>query len=193
MSGNDIVDMASAAAESNWKRKGFLEKVFTAQEQQYIREAASPDEMVWKLWSMKESAYKVYTRQYGGRFFAPKKFNSTLLNASAGMVEISDVTYHTVTFSCKKYIYSIARPAGPGNDHFTGCFFRAPRLDHRSQQQFIYEKMVSHYATITGKQIKKIAVIKDRNGIPYLHCSGEKPDIPVSITHHGRFAAYIIY
>lgn len=193
MTGNDIVDMATAAAESNWKRKGFLEKVFTLREQRYIREAVSPEEMVWKIWSMKESAYKVYTRQYGGRFFAPQKLNCTVLNGSAGMVEINAITYHTVTHSSKNYIYSIARPAGTGKDPFTGCCFRVPRHDHRSQQQFIYKKLVSHYAAISGKQKNKIAVIKDRSGIPNLHCSGEKPGIPVSITQHGRYAAYTIY
>jgi len=193
MTGNDIVDMATAAAESNWKRKGFLEKVFTPQEQRYIRETASPDEMVWKLWSMKESAYKIYTRQYGGRFFAPLRFNCTVLNGSAGMVETGNITYHTVTHSSKKYIYSIARPAGAVKVPFTGCCFRAPQHDHRSQQEFIYKKLVSHYAVISGKQKNKIAVIKDRNGIPYLHYIGEEPGIPVSITQHGQYAAYTIY
>ena len=79
MTGNDIVDMATAATESNWKRKGFLEKIFTQKEQEYIHKAASPTQMVWKLWSMKESAYKIYTRQFGGRFFAPLKLSCTLV------------------------------------------------------------------------------------------------------------------
>lgn len=60
MTGNDIVDIKQAAAESNWKRKGFLEKIFTPHEQEYIGQSALPEEMVWKLWSMKESAYNIY-------------------------------------------------------------------------------------------------------------------------------------
>ena len=36
MIGNDIVDLALAQKESNWKRKGFLDKIFTLQEQLFI-------------------------------------------------------------------------------------------------------------------------------------------------------------
>ena len=33
MIGNDIIDLDVAKTESNWKRKGFLDKIFTANEQ----------------------------------------------------------------------------------------------------------------------------------------------------------------
>jgi hypothetical protein len=33
MIGNDVVDLALAQKESNWKRKGFLNKLFTSVEQ----------------------------------------------------------------------------------------------------------------------------------------------------------------
>ena len=59
MVGNDIVDLKHAALESNWQRKGFLNKVFTSSEKQYIQDAENPFQMVWLIWSMKESAYKI--------------------------------------------------------------------------------------------------------------------------------------
>ena len=34
--GNDIVDLNLAKTESNWQRKGFLEKQFTQKEQEEI-------------------------------------------------------------------------------------------------------------------------------------------------------------
>ena len=42
MVGNDIVDLKRAALESNWQRKGFLNKVFTPSEKQYIQDAENP-------------------------------------------------------------------------------------------------------------------------------------------------------
>ena len=36
MIGNDIIDLSLAETESNWQRKGFLEKQFTAKEQAII-------------------------------------------------------------------------------------------------------------------------------------------------------------
>ncbi len=192
MTGNDIIDLATAAVESNWKRKGFIEKIFTLQEQRYIREAALPDEMVWKLWSMKESAYKIYSSQYGGRFFAPQKFNCTLLTGQNGKVKINNNTYHTDTSTAKNYIYSIARSDESGMDTFINYCFRLPQCDPYQQQQIIYKKIINGYASVTGAVKNGLYVFKDKNGIPFLYAENEKIKIPVSITHHGRFAAFTI-
>jgi len=65
MLGNDIVDLDLAKTQSNWRRKNYLDKIFTTEEQLLISSAKRPDEMVWLLWSMKESAYKIYNRKSG--------------------------------------------------------------------------------------------------------------------------------
>jgi len=54
--GNDIVDLQCARKESNWQRKGFLEKQFTDLEQEIIFRVENSFETVWRLWSMKEAA-----------------------------------------------------------------------------------------------------------------------------------------
>lgn len=71
MIGNDLVDLQQAAKDSDWTRKGYLDKLFTASEQFLISTAKSQNQMVWLLWSMKEAAYKVHTRDSGVRSFAP--------------------------------------------------------------------------------------------------------------------------
>jgi phosphopantetheinyl transferase (holo-ACP synthase) len=191
MTGNDIVDITVAAAESDWRRKGFLEKIFTLQEQLYINNAALPNEMVWKLWSMKESAYKIYARQYGGRFFAPQKFGCTLLSATTGLVTFNKVSYQTTTIAAKKYIYSIACLKGLTNTELLSSCFYLPQMEHSKQQQFIYRKIVDCYTSAIGQGKEDTSVVKDKNGIPFLHCSNNL-QIPVSITHHGQFAAFTI-
>lgn len=192
MTGNDIVDITTAAVESNWKRKGFLEKIFTKKEQEYIHHAASPAQMVWKLWTMKESAYKIYTRQFGGRFFAPQKLNCTLLNETEGLVTINTTTYQTHTSNTNDYIYTIARPeVYSGVNFFNNCF-TIPALPAIRQQKFIYENLVTHYAGIKRADKNNFNVLKEKNNIPFLYCKKEKKKIPVSITHHGNYAAFTI-
>jgi phosphopantetheinyl transferase (holo-ACP synthase) len=193
VTGNDIVDITTAAADSNWKRKGFLEKIFTQKEQAYIHNAAAPAQMVWKLWSMKESAYKIYTRQYGGRFFAPQKLSCTILHETAGQVVINNISYQTITSSAKDYIYSIARPEAYGNINFYNCCFTVPQQDYTGQQKFIYEKLVAHYACIQRADKNNFIVLKEKGNIPFLYCKKEKIEIPVSITHHGNYAAFTIH
>lgn len=192
MTGNDIVDLQVAAAENNWRRKGFTEKIFTPQEQQYINYAAKPDAMVWRLWTMKESAYKIYTRQYGGRFFAPQKFSCTLLTGTNGLVAANKICYQTITVTAKDHIYTIARTEGTENTEFINSCFSLPETDPGKQQQFIHTKMVDCCHSLTGELKKNISVVKDKNGIPFLNCNSNL-QIPVSITHHGYFAAFTIY
>jgi phosphopantetheinyl transferase (holo-ACP synthase) len=192
VTGNDIVDITTAAAESNWKRKDFLEKIFTEQEQQYLLNAATPAQMVWKLWSMKESAYKIYTRQYGGRFFAPQKLNCTLLNETIGQVIINNIAYQTFTSTTKDYIYSIARQEVNNKKDFYNCSFAMPQQHYSAQQKFIYEKLIVQYADMKNGDKNNFEIIKEKNNIPFLFCKKEKIKIPVSITHHGNYAAFTI-
>jgi phosphopantetheinyl transferase (holo-ACP synthase) len=72
--GNDIIDLSLAKIESNWQRRGFLEKQFSATEQQLILGATNSFILVWRFWSMKEAAYKVFIQQNEMRFFCPQKF-----------------------------------------------------------------------------------------------------------------------
>ena len=80
MIGNDVVDLVLAQKESNWKRKGFLNKLFTSFEQELIQQASNQDEMVWILWSIKESVYKAYQRINYNEGFYPVKIKIIELN-----------------------------------------------------------------------------------------------------------------
>ena len=95
MIGNDVIDLSLAKIESNWQRKGFLKKLFSNDEQQLILGASNSFEMVWRLWSMKEAAYKIYTQQHIVRFFAPKKFECKLRSAKEGVVCFKEQKFYT--------------------------------------------------------------------------------------------------
>ncbi|SMC93866.1 4'-phosphopantetheinyl transferase family protein [Pedobacter africanus] len=112
MIGNDIVDLDRARKESNWQRKGYLEKIFTTDEALLISTAADPELMVWLLWTMKESAYKVHSRETKIRTFTPASIaccNLVLLSETAtGKVSYDDRTYFTASSIHENYIHTIA-------------------------------------------------------------------------------------
>ena len=113
MIGNDLVDLQQAATDSNWMRKGFLHKLFNAQEQQYIMLASRPREMVWLLWSMKEAAYKIDNKRSGIREFAPIKLACKLVTIAnshtEGQVNMDDRMYFTrSTILAADHIHTIA-------------------------------------------------------------------------------------
>ena len=82
MIGNDIIDLELAEKESNWKRKGYLEKLFSDSEQEFIFSANNQSQMVWVLWSIKESVYKAYLRMDYQRGFYPLKIEIKSLDGN---------------------------------------------------------------------------------------------------------------
>lgn len=112
MIGNDIVDLQLAKSQSNWQRPKFLEKIFTAAEQDRIKSSDNPELEVWKLWTMKESAYKIYNREKGVRGFFPWKLECSIAEFSdgkfLGSVAIDDSHYYTKTVVTDSFVYTIA-------------------------------------------------------------------------------------
>ncbi|MXO04942.1 4'-phosphopantetheinyl transferase superfamily protein [Flavobacterium sp. HBTb2-11-1] len=161
MIGNDIIDLAQSRIESNWQRKGFIEKLFIAEEQQYIKDYDKPEIMVWLLWSMKEAAYKIYNRQTKIREYSPKKLSCTLdfinANQAFGKVCCNENVYYTESIFSFESIHTIA----------------VNNL-----------KNIKNIIEVEGGKI-----IKDENGIPYLKISQSLQD--VSISHHGRFEKWV--
>lgn len=108
MIGNDIIDLALARKESNWQRKGFLDKIFTNKEQLLILNTQNPEVMVWNLWSRKEAAYKIYNRQTGIRGYFPLQLECIYENQNSGSVCINDKRYFTETTMDTDCVYTIA-------------------------------------------------------------------------------------
>ena len=108
MIGNDIVDLALAPKESNWKRKGFLDKIFTKNEQLRIIKSDNPENMVWNLWTRKEAAYKIFNRNTGVRIYNPIQFECFDTDKSIGKVMNNGVLYYTKTEINVDYIHTIS-------------------------------------------------------------------------------------
>lgn len=108
MIGNDVVDLQLAAIESNPKRKGFLDKLFTPSEQTTITNSPDPETTVWVLWSMKEAAYKIYNRQTGTRAFMPLRLETKILQDGDGEVRCGMTVYYTQTTLDNNIIHTIA-------------------------------------------------------------------------------------
>ncbi|OXA89962.1 4'-phosphopantetheinyl transferase superfamily protein [Flavobacterium hercynium] len=158
MIGNDIIDLQQSRLESNWQRKGFIEKLFTVEEQLLIKNNEQPEIMVWLLWSMKEAAYKIYNRETKIRAFIPQKLICNIRQQNdlfvSGNVTCDKNIYHTRAIVTKNFIHTIA---------------------------VINENELNNVIEIERKE-----VVKDSNGIPFLSSSFNWQK-PVSISHHGQF------
>ena len=184
MIGNDIVDLDLARTQSNWQRKGFLDKVFTKNEQEFIKKSKDSFTTVWLLWSMKESAYKIYSKQHLVRFFAPKKFECDI-NTLQNTVKIEDVVYYATSKISNDSIHTVAKLT-LAKSIMTDCF----KLENDSyvfQHNTTYNYLKKEVAKQFDIPISHIEIKKNQFGIPNII---QLPKTQISISHHGVFGAY---
>ena len=139
MIGNDVVDLKLATTESNWKRTGYLDKIFTSVEQEFIFNAKNKTEMVWVLWSIKESVYKASLRIDYDRGFYPSKIEITSLKKKGS-------EYNSIIKLKRKSFHALSKIAG-------GCIHTiATNFDYQLSNVYNLESNTPYF--------------KDENGLP---------------------------
>jgi phosphopantetheinyl transferase (holo-ACP synthase) len=186
MIGNDIVDLAEAKRNSNWQRPRFLEKLFTPYEQQLIQNSEHPFLMVWRLWSMKEAAYKLYTQLNPSRFYKPKQFECNIENLK-GMVSYQDFECYLRTKITSQYILSEARLTDTG---FISEVLEIESSCIRNQSAILKTQLVSKLADRMQLLKHDLNIVKSEFGIPSVYHKSERLDLGISFTHHGNYGAY---
>jgi phosphopantetheine--protein transferase-like protein len=174
MIGNDIIDLLKANAESNWKRKGFLEKIFTTEEQKMINDSENPEQMIWRLWSMKESVYKIVNRETLNRFYTPTKFICNI-EGSQGTVTIEGKIFKTESDIRPNLIHTIAT---------------MPQ-EALNQVKTIFLPNANDYLTQFNSNSKDFILQKDANGLPFMVSRLNQRKHISSISHHGSYLALI--
>ena len=189
MIGNDIVDLKLAKKQSDWRRKGFLEKVFSLNEQAMIFDAAEPDVIVWELWSMKESAYKAVLRVRKEIRINPKDFDCLMLNEHKGMVKYGEEVYHTVSEINQDFVHTQACSI----TFDARLFSKVLKTDQSClDSNQLYHTMISAVAVNKGCDMNDMVIRKNRLGIPELYMRGKKMPVLCSLSHHGRYGSYLI-
>lgn len=171
MIGNDIVDLNRARTESNWKRKGFASKVFTNAEQEAIQNAEDSFLCVWRLWSMKEAAYKVIVQQEERRFFAPKSLECLILSDTRGKVFYKGQTFSTFSDNNPDYIFTTTDTSG--------------KLWLGQKQTGVQRLQL--FASDFQRHVSEISIRKNAVGVPQVFVCGKQITASLSITHHGSY------
>jgi phosphopantetheinyl transferase (holo-ACP synthase) len=177
MIGNDIVDLKLAKTQSNWQRKGFLEKQFSESEIKEIRNSKNPFELVWLFWSMKEAAYKCYVQEFKSRFFSPKKFECSIVSNKNGFVCFDNLKYNLKFKISDSYVYSIATKNYEST--IVSKLFYIDDIENQSQKT---TQQLLHY--FNNRQ----QFYKTEFGAPYLKY--QQKTLQVSTSHHGNFGAF---
>ncbi len=187
MIGNDLVEFYTAALQSNWQRRGFLEKLFSETEQSLILNSEFPQQKLWLLWAMKEASYKAHQRRFNlPRSFNPRQFTCEIIqienNSVSGKVKIQDFSYHTQSDLGEKYLHCIA------------TLFRQQKIVQKISSNSTQLKLEFILAVSAFKkiEIEKIHLKKGPDFIPYLSSDGLAIDCDFSLSHHGNFSAFVL-
>lgn len=176
MIGNDIIDLTESRKESNWQRKGWIAKLFSPAEQQLITRSDNREILVWLMWSMKESVYKISNRQTAVSCYAPRQLVCQQIIPGEGLIRgkvvYEDIAYYTLSTVLLEYIHTIAA------------------VQNNLAQATVYiRNTVESSFTFPRGQV----FFRDAAGIPYLKelATGKIKDI--SKSHHGRFEAIAFF
>lgn len=182
MIGNDLIDLQLASQESNWKRKHYLEKIFSIKERDFISKQKNQNFYVWLYWSMKEASYKIIHRHTTVRIFNPWKYECILIKQSKshfeGMVRYENNVFFVRSESNQKYLHSIAVE----KMHYFN------KIQTFQNQQNI-DKTSFLKSHLNGEEF----FFKNEHQIPYIgnrKCGNKKV---ASLSHHGKAIALIIY
>jgi len=76
--GNDIVDLKTPATQDKSSDLRFINRVFTAHEQETIHSSKVANRTLWVLWAAKETAYKLYSKVAGPPVFSHRSFQCAI-------------------------------------------------------------------------------------------------------------------
>lgn len=186
MIGNDVVDLKAAAKESNWRRKGFLEKVFTARERETLSSFEDQHLMVWLLWSMKEAAYKARQRQFSlSRSLDWHSLECSIEKITpekaSGEVRIGGISYFTDSDITSERVHTSA--GNQKNIPFKNEVFEA-------SSEAVKKELLRCTANFLSLPVKELSFRKNSYGVPCISSDNRKIFDQFSFSDHGRFAAF---
>lgn len=189
MIGNDIVDLKFAKLNSRWEEQRFLDKLFNREEQEFILKEDLRFQNIWRLWSMKESAYKAVSRNKGIRKFNPKAFECKLNCETYGVVKFQNETLQTETIVFQDYIYTTAFT---DLNVISSSVFNLTEMDPEGQHLEMKAICLNEFSKLRLVPSNTVSIEKTTIGAPLVYIQNTLQKEIISITHHGAFGGLAI-
>jgi phosphopantetheinyl transferase (holo-ACP synthase) len=203
MIGNDVVDLHLVLKNGHPDLHRWREKVFTDEEIALIEVDSEPQELAWRMWSMKESAYKAHMRSahlyhvtdmnnHGSfmpkRSLRPKRLVCSISSKRIGSVKVDGREYHTTSESFGKTVYSQA--TADRSVLIRSKLFRLDGTDRQSIHHSIEQLFLKRYRQTLGEQSMALTIVKNEIGLPLLLIDGYESPLSFSFSFHGAYGAY---
>lgn len=186
MIGNDVVDLRDPETRSGALHPRFDSRVFTDGERHVLERSPTPYRTRWLLWAAKESAFKALRHDDGHVAFRPRDFAVTL-EGHRGVVchRASRVSFRVeVTAAAALHVVAFG-PQAPVDRLACSLAAVGEEPPGTAARRMLIEAVARWLGIGTGT-----LDVAQEDRVPYVRLRGVRLPIAVSLSHHGRFAAF---
>jgi hypothetical protein len=183
MVGNDVVDLGDPETRPGAQHPRFDARVFAAEELGLLAADPEPGRLRWALWAAKEAAFKVARKQAPATVFAPRRFRVTLGPTGIGRVRWESGCLPLLLVRGPDWVHAIVRSPGSGGIYAQRLVVPPALCPGAAVREHALR-------TLRGLLGAPLAIAKaDR--IPFLERAGRRLGADLSLSHHGRYAAWV--
>ncbi|MCK0131964.1 4'-phosphopantetheinyl transferase superfamily protein [Flavobacteriaceae bacterium F08102] len=188
MGANDIVDLAQNQLTRR-RRDRFISKVFNRKEKQFLLASTEVSTKMWIYWAMKESGYKLSVQCGRMKRFIPLDFSCELINQHIGSVRVDQFHFKSFVFQTRDYVYceTYLNPS----ERFVHNVFESTLAVGMTSNE-LYRQLAEDTEKRCHFKPGSVQIKKNVYQIPQLYVNGKQQPIRVSLTHDGKFGAYLV-
>jgi len=190
MIGNDVVDLGDGDSRVAEHHPRFDGRVFTAAERDLIAASAAGERVRWLLWAAKESAYKAARRGDGRTVFSPARFVVHGMPDGPVTVDADGRTFAVELGGDDDHVHAIARVYGDTEAVVHAAVASLlPGVTAGAASAGVRRFALSTLARRLRIPARDLRLDHDRR-MPRLWVRGRPSVAVLSLSHHGRFAAF---
>jgi phosphopantetheinyl transferase (holo-ACP synthase) len=189
MLGNDVIDLGDPETRAGTQHPRFDARVFSAAERAALARSPQPERLRWRLWALKEAAYKCVKKLAPDTGFSPRRFEVRLQGERARSVAHAGRRLRVALWEQGDAIVAIATD---GADPET-CVLRAfatlpagckPERASAAVRALARDTAAAHLGCAPGE-----LAFARAGRAPSLERGGAPLRVDLSLAHHGRFLA----
>ena len=190
MLGNDVVDLRSEDARAGARHPRFDRRVFAREERARIARSGAAERLRWMLWAAKEAAYKVARKLDARSVFAPSRTVVRVDETLRGEVELpAGLRLRVLIRSGEDCVHAIASDRRDFESSLVAGLAPLPAAGAADESRLAREFAARAIARERGRGEGEIRIEK-LGRIPRLSLRGVRDPLDLTLSHHGRFAAY---
>jgi len=208
--GNDIVDLADLDGQLKNYDARFVSRVCTKDEMSFLISAEKSEETFWKIWTAKETAFKIYQRLHARARFQPRNFKVNLQSCTVTHAGMETAVAWSIT---RDYVFCSGRLKANSTAQMISSSISVTKLtDHvpieeltelelRSAQtpescsvRILAKNLLAQTLHLNRQDIEIVRrPMRQDWSAPEIRYKGRiLNETGLSLTHHGRFQACTI-